>query len=241
MNKSDELKEKVIKAEEKVTKCKATIERHIKQAEKKKLLIISKGWNPDDKYCKKGTQEYDDSYWLICEYSGKLEDIKSATRKLQDVEIILSNWNEKLSKQLKIERTLAFEMPEIFIQCQEFLAQKWTEYDIFTRELMLKRRDKMSHEEFREYYSFSDEDSLNKTDEEFNKIETRQAELWIIDLYNRVKAVTGEVTDWSNIHFSGKALAGIIKGENGNARVETISAGGYNIQRYHLRTLVHEF
>lgn len=240
MKKSDELKEKVVKAEEKVLKCKATIERHVKQAEKKKDLIVSKGWNPENKYCKQGTAEYNDSYWTICEYENKIDDIIRATQKLKDAEIILSNWKEKLNKQLEIERTISFDMPKVFIECQKMLADRWTEYDIFCRESMFRDKNNLTYEEFRKRYSWSKEDGLNKTDEEFHKIETKQAEVWIVDLYNRVKAITGEVIDWHNIHFNGKALDGIVIGENGRARVETITAGGYNIQRLHLRTLVNE-
>ena len=35
-------------------------------------------------------------------------------------------------------------------------------------------------------------------------------------------------------------LDGLIKGEDGTVRIETIGAGGYNIQRYHFRTLIKE-
>lgn len=243
MKKSEELNEKLVKAIEKVEKIKNTIKRHEAQAEKKKALIISKGWNPDcDRYCRQGEtpEEQDESYWLICEYDMKLEDIKTATQKLKDAEIILSNWKGKLEKQLEIEKTIAFEIPKIFIQCQEFLANEWTGYDVKFRDKMRENKEILSYEDFRKRYSWSTEDDYNKTNEEFLKVETRNAELWIIDLYNRVKDITGEVIDWNNISFSGKALAGIVIGENGIARVETIEAGGYNIQRFHLRTLVHE-
>ena len=60
------------------------------------------------------------------------------------------------------------------------------------------------------------------------------------DLYNRVVAFTGEITDASGIRWGGKCLDGIIIGKEGKAIVETIGAGGYNIQRWHLRTLVKE-
>ena len=48
------------------------------------------------------------------------------------------------------------------------------------------------------------------------------------------------ITDCSYIRWGGKCLDGYIVGKNGKASVETIGAGGYNIQRWHLRTLVHK-
>lgn len=62
-----------------------------------------------------------------------------------------------------------------------------------------------------------------------------------IDLINRINDVVGEITDASNLKVNDKLnLDGIIQGTKANAKVETIGAGGYNIQCFHYRTLVHE-
>lgn len=238
--KSQELKEKVLKAEEKVNKCMATIERHKKQLEKKLAVIKEHGWNENDRYAFKGTPEYDDSYWAVCEYEGKLEDIKRAEDKIKDAEQILVNWRLKYDKQVELETVIATEMPEIFRECRDELAKEWQATDIRHREEMLKKQKELSYEEFRKLYKYTMEEDLRKTDEQFYQIELREAELFIIDLYNRVKAVTGEVTDWSGIHYGGKALNGFVTGKQGKAEVETILAGGYNIQRLHMRVLVKE-
>ena len=61
------------------------------------------------------------------------------------------------------------------------------------------------------------------------------------DIINRTVKITGPITDASNLKVGGKGdLNGFIIGENGKAKVETIGAGGWNIQRWHLRTLVHQ-
>lgn len=62
------------------------------------------------------------------------------------------------------------------------------------------------------------------------------------DMVVRVTSITGPITDASNLSIGNQRgeLNGIIIGENGKVRIETISAGGYNIQRYHYRVLIHE-
>lgn len=61
------------------------------------------------------------------------------------------------------------------------------------------------------------------------------------DIIERTNVITGKITDASGLSVGDKGeLNGLIKGERGTARVETIGAGGYNIQCFHFRTLIHE-
>ena len=61
------------------------------------------------------------------------------------------------------------------------------------------------------------------------------------DIIERTNEIVGTITDASNLKVSrNQNLNGYIIGEKGKAKVETIGAGGYNIQRFHFRTLVHE-
>jgi len=248
--KSYELKERLEKAQAKVDKCKATIERHKKQAEKKLQILKKAEWldttNPSEhKWKEEERARYTaetgrDLYWDFCDYEDKLDDIKTANKKLEDAKRIVKNWEEKLERQMEIERKITEEMPEIFSQLRDDLAREWQATDIEERERMKQKRQELSYEDFRKIYTYSKEESLRKSDEEFLKIEERDAEMFIVDLYNRVYAITGEVTDWRNIHYGGKALNGFVVGKAGKASVETILAGGYNIQRLHMRVLVHE-
>ena len=64
----------------------------------------------------------------------------------------------------------------------------------------------------------------------------------ILDLLKRVTKITGPVRSWAGLELTrgnlGPVLNGVVTGEDGKARVESILAGGYNIQRLHVRTLV---
>lgn len=62
------------------------------------------------------------------------------------------------------------------------------------------------------------------------------------DLIQRVTKVVGKITDASELKIGNQngEINGRIKGENSKCIVETISAGGYNIQCFHYRVLIKE-
>ena len=63
----------------------------------------------------------------------------------------------------------------------------------------------------------------------------------LLDLTNRIMKVVGRITDASGLYIANNGeINGYIEGTEGRAKVETIGAGGYNIQRFHFRTLIHE-
>lgn len=118
----------------------------------------------------------DDLYWDCCDVQSKEEDIKGAKRKLEDQKEVVSNWREKLAKQVEKELTLANEVPEAFREAKEALVASWVDSDIRAREAMLKSRKELEYKEFRKRYTYTAEESLKHTDEEFRKIEEREAE-----------------------------------------------------------------
>lgn len=62
------------------------------------------------------------------------------------------------------------------------------------------------------------------------------------ELVYRIKDVVGEIVDCSALEIANNgSINGIVIGTNGKARLETIMAGGYNIQCLHYRVLVHKF
>lgn len=59
-------------------------------------------------------------------------------------------------------------------------------------------------------------------------------------LVTSVREITGDITDASALRIGANGdLNGFVIGNNGVADVKTVGAGGYNIQVYHFRTLIH--
>jgi hypothetical protein len=60
-------------------------------------------------------------------------------------------------------------------------------------------------------------------------------------IIERTNKIVGQITDAAGLRVGAKGdLSGYIFGTKGKAHVETIGAGGYNIQVYHFRTLIKE-
>lgn len=77
-------------------------------------------------------------------------------------------------------------------------------------------------------------------EEKFNKDLERDANAKYDFIIERTNAIVGEITDASYLTVGSKGdLNGYIIGTKGKASVQTIGAGGYNIQCYHFRTLIH--
>lgn len=69
--------------------------------------------------------------------------------------------------------------------------------------------------------------------------EDRRAKL--LDLMARITKVVGRITDAAALYIGDTGeINGVVIGTEGRATVQTIGAGGYNIQIFHYRTLVHE-
>lgn len=76
------------------------------------------------------------------------------------------------------------------------------------------------------------------TDKEVRRDADSYAEGYVMNLIDRVTKYVGTITDYSNLYLTGPAINGIVVGERGRVRLETILAGGWNIQCLHNRVLV---
>ena len=76
------------------------------------------------------------------------------------------------------------------------------------------------------------------TDEEIEKRAKRSADAYVMDLIRRVTKKVGTITDYSDLTVRGPAINGTVIGDRGSTYVDTITAGGYNIQRLHYRVIL---
>lgn len=87
---------------------------------------------------------------------------------------------------------------------------------------------------------YSSERTIEEAAAKMEKDLIREAERKYDFIIERTSAIVGTITDASNLKIGAKDdLNGYIIGEKGTAKVQTIGAGGYNIQRFHFRTLIN--
>ena len=238
-------KESLQKAVEKLDKKIALLHKYEDKAVKQRAAIESKGWDPDNKYCRQGKPDYDDSYWTICDYHGTLDSTRRTKTAIEEQNGVVTRWKEKLKKAMA-EAKEQYELPEVLNVVRINIFNEWNKYD-FERRVYLKAEYRiMDHSAFIKKYAYSGYSFMRLTDDEIKNDNDRSSKALILNLWKRVKDITGPVTDVTNLHitnaneFEGLALNGYVIGENGVADVESILAGGYNIQKLHIRTLVHE-
>lgn len=73
-------------------------------------------------------------------------------------------------------------------------------------------------------------------DEWLDSVITEEMNRKLVQLMNKVCKITGELIN-ADLYIEKGDLNGIAVGKEGKARVTTIGAGGYNIQRFHYRVL----
>ena len=84
-------------------------------------------------------------------------------------------------------------------------------------------------------------DSWKFDSEKLEKDLTQEANRKYDFIIERTLKIVGEITDAAGLQIGAKGdLNGFIVGPKGTAKVQTIGAGGYNIQCFHFRTLINK-
>ena len=277
----NDLREKVIKAEAKVAKRAAVLQKHREQLAK----LIQKGADQFDIRIKKS-------------------DIESAEDKLEEAKKVLANWKEKLDERITSDDYLEANAPEIL---KEFL-ENWKQHAIdyyrqkricfieYRKELRAAERaarlealqmlpslersrklyegrepsdcdlanlwprkdvDEFLHERGLDYCQIQKKLQAKGDGIIFRMLEIsneQEREEWLertmeeekraklLDLIGRIMSTVGTITDASALYIGPEGdINGYIVGTEGKAKIQTIGAGGYNIQCFHFRTLIHEY
>lgn len=245
------LKERITKAQEKVERKQNTITKKTAQIEKKSAALTKKyGIDPEtfDKYNREGFNEEDghDIYWTMCDIDSLKEDIKRGTKEIEATLKTIEKYEAQLAGEIEREAILIRDIPESMKQMQTELVEKWDAWDIERRNRLVETYKEQGYKEFMKYHTVADYNFRYLTDEQIHNSNVRDAKTLIIDLYNRVKDITGEITSWKGIRaeqgtWGMTVLNGYVEGKEGRAYVESILAGGWNIQRLHVRVLVYEY
>lgn len=213
----EELHLKLNTAKENAAKIQSTLERHEARRNKKLKALTDKGWSTTDKYALKGTPDYNEHYWAVCAYEDILESITNTKIKLDKANESIDKWliecQTAAQKMFKIN-----ELPQIFKNLIIDYTMEWDKWD----------------------YAKNDEKKYPEPRKAIHKRNLLAAQFMVLDLYNRVIEITGNVVGIVHTEVVHGALNAIITGKDGKAKVVTILAGGWNIQRLHCRTLVHK-
>lgn len=168
------------------------------------------------------------------ELRSALSDLETAKAQLVKI--------QKQEEVKKAKEDSLNEMPEVLKEFAKEMETIWNKYDKKERNFLREVYDKIGYKEFTKEYR-GGYAKIHRTDDEIEKENKVAADSLILNLVNRVIEKTGKITDAAGLRVTrgngGYAVInGAVIGEKGKAIVESISAGGYNIQRYHIRTLV---
>lgn len=251
--KIETLKDRIEKTKFKIEKKSNTIVKKNAQIEKKYASLEKLGVEDPKKHTREDYRhlgETDDALWFDISWTyGDIkylfEDIDRLEKEIEEIKKTLEKYEAQLAGEIEKEEILLKEIPEIFNNLRDELVAMWDRWDIERRERIKEKYLELGYREFyRKGYTRADYDLIYKTDAQIHEANVRDAKILILDLYYRVKDITGEVTDWTGIipttgTHGFTVLNGIVIGKEGRAKVESIFAGGYNIQRLHVRVLVH--
>ena len=159
----------------------------------------------------------------------------------------------KYRKQLAAEtdrKNTINELPEALTKFHSYCIRMWDEYDLNKQSKMNKENEPDDWDEWhkwcrymRETYGTNWREFRRLTKEEIHKANVKDADTLILNLINRVVERVGQIIDTKYLRLDSDnrgftIINGRIIGTKGTVRIESIGAGGYNIQRYHIRVLV---
>ena len=251
--KNERLVKMLENAENKLIKANKSLDKLNKKLEKEKDENGYIKFIDDD--IRRKTREILDIEKSIKDYREKLKAVQS----IEEIPVLrefINNWKilateyyvKQYNKLMEYKNWLE-QQEEIFRQwIEETTGHKYFGSYSATKENEEKRKElKIDYETKRLHMSIHFDAVIlnigmhdNKWQERINKIVNYEANRKYINFLNRIKKVVGKTLDCSGLYIADNLeINGIVSGELGKAKVETITAGGYNIQCLHYRVLVN--
>lgn len=242
------LKERIQKANEKIEKKQNTIIKKTAQIEKKYKALEKLGVQDPAEHDReefRDAENWHDIFWTYADIDNLKADIIRGGKEIEATKKTLEKYEAQLAGEIEKESIFLKEVPDIFISLIDELVDTWDFWDTERRDNLRKAYEELGYKEFMRTHTYADYEFRHMDEQKIHDDNLRDAKALVLDLYYRVKDITGEVTDWSGIHATQgtngfTVLNGAVIGKEGRAKVESILAGGYNIQRLHIRVLVHE-
>lgn len=234
--------DRIDKVKERIGKKSKTIANKTKLLEKKKRQVIDAGYDLKDKDSMRDNLPI---FWLACDVEDLEGDLRRLPKEIEELEKTLADYEDQLAGARAKEATYATEVPKCLKALEQELVDKWTAYDTARRDAVKADRSALPWKEFtRKYRRYDINQLVYKTGDEILRDNEKDAKAFVLNLYNRIENITGEVTDWSGIELAPGArgsatLNGVVTGVKGKCRVESIYAEG-PVQRLHVRVLTKE-
>ena len=194
------------------------------------------------KYAKKDLEEVNNT---LSKYQSKIDEIDNFENeeKIPAIWEFLQNWKEKTYQYIVENNELLTTLNNNYESALEEFRKNTEGF-----ELMGWREKYMLEKQFKQDY-YSDIHSLtymvrdykgNVDTDKLNKILNEDVKIKYQDLVYRITEKAGVIQDASDLHIGAKGeINGKVIGNKNTVWVETVSAGGYNVQIFHYRTLVN--
>ena len=209
-----------------------------------------------------------DYYWAICKIDDIPESIKNAYDAINEKHALIAKYEAELAK--NNEKELFIEnLPQVIIQFRDEVCEMWDAWDLMRQASLVEDHEyvsKLAHQanglyfenrdaykaiyeeidDIKSKYSSQEWSFLAKmTKEEIHEDNMKSANNLVMNLYYRVEGIVGDIEDASDLRVARgnqgcAVINGLVKGKEKTAKVQSVGAGGWNIQRFHIRTLVNE-
>lgn len=224
------------------------------EAKEKQIEKLEKSLERHERKLAKALKEGESSYeieWI--EY-----DIRNVKSSLEDCRNTLEKYKSKQKEQER-ENQIFAEAERVFRPFTQYLEEKWNLQDMEKRKAIRREYESRSKEadwliksdrrslldcellfqsHMKDTYGVDWQRWLSVSDEEIREYNRKAVRELVISTAVRIKEKAGTVTDYSSLHCGCSCFEGFIKGDKGTVEIRSVLAGGWNIQRLHVRVLV---